>query len=312
MALDLSTTALLASIRRRASIPSSSTTGTADADLLRYVNEELQLRLVADIMRVKEEYFVQTQNYTISSATQRYRIPSRAIGNKTRAVYLVDSNGSYYPLPRIDPEHRHEYNGSSDVCGYLVEGNDIVLVPGSNTSATTLRVKFYIRPAEVFAVGASTATVLSFVTSTGVITTAATHSFTTSTPIDIVSSSPGNEPIAFSLTPTATTSTTITIATASLPQTLAVSDKIFGADACTVPQIPGEYHTVLAQRVAVKVLESLGKLEEAAAASQELASMEQQALALISPRTDAQPRKIFTSRGVLGSSCGGRRPLGSD
>lgn len=300
MALDLSISALLASIRRRGSFPVNATTGTLDADLLRYVNEELQQRLVGDLMRVREEYFVQTKDYSLSSTVTRYRIPARAIGNKVRAVYLVDASGSQtQPLPRTDPEHRHEWNGANDVAAYMLEGNDIVLVPGGMASYPTLRVKFFIRPAEVVA-STTSATVSAVNLTTGVVTTSASHGLTTADTVDLLSASPGNEVLAFDLALTAASGSSLTFTASALPQTLAAGDKVTLADYSTVAQLPAEYHPVLAQRVVVRVLKALGKLEESADAQSELEDMEANALALISPRADANPRKVFNARGVLG------------
>lgn len=291
---DYTVTGLLASIRRRASIPTTSTTGGANADLLSYANEELRLGLVAEILRMREGYFKRDSDTTISGST--YRIPTRAIGGKLNAVQLVDSAGSVLQtLPEYDDARLEELSSSTGVVGYVIAGMNVVLVPGSTTSATSLRLKYFAQPNEL--VSSGYATVLSFVAATGVVTTSAAHGFTTASVLDIVRATEGFESQAIDQTPTAASGSSLTFS--SLPSDLAVGDYVCVARQSPVPQIPSEFHPILAQRVAVAYLEA-GGAPELGAAVAKLGAMEKAIGILSSPRVDASAKKIVPRFGPLG------------
>jgi hypothetical protein len=299
--MDFSTTGLCASIRRRASIPTTATTGGANADLLALANEELRLGLVAEILRLREGYFKRDLDTTLTGATS-YRMPTRAIGGKLAGVYLLDSNGAVMgpPLAEIQDERQGDYSSTSGLAGYVVRGNRLEIVGGTSTTATTLRQTYYERPNELVATGY--ATVLSF-TST-VITTVSAHGYTTASVLDIVKANEGFESLVIDQTPSAASGSSLTFA--SLPDDLAIGDYVAVAKQSPVPQIPSEFHPILAQRVACAWLEAQGA-PELPAAQDKLAKMEAAIGALSSPRVDTGAKKLINRNGFLGNLSGFRR-----
>ncbi len=288
--MDYSASALLASIRRRASIPTTTVNGSTDADLLRLANEELRLGMVSDIMAVREEFFVRDFDHTITTTIDSYRIPPRAIGGKLRSVRLVDSAGNETaPLPRIDPENAQTYGDTGQTMAYCLKGNSVVLLPSANTTCPTLRLSYFIRPNEVVASGTQNVTIIAGTT----LTVASAAAFSTSTYCDLVAGTPNYEFLGVSMLPTGTTGTTVTFA--SLPLTIG---ELSGAgvilclaEQTPVVQLPTEFFPVLCQRVAVTYLEASGQLQELAEARKKLEAMEKQVMVLISPRDDAGSRK---------------------
>ena len=293
--MNYTTTALLASIRRRASLPSAPSAGTADADLLALANEELQLRLVADIMSVREEYFVRTQDVAIESGRTEYRIPSRAVGGVLRDVALVNGDGRTQKLPRISPERIGEFSGNTGTWGYYLQGNNVVLLPMADSSWPTLRLYFFARPSELTATASDYATITDSDPDTGIVTVASTVGLTSN--VDLVAGTPGFEHLAMNINPIASTATTLTLAY--MPPNLAIGDYVCRADLSPVPQIPAEWHPILAQRVAVKVLEAIGDGGGMQAAQMALLEMEDKARKLVTPRVQGSPEKIINRSSPL-------------
>ena len=301
--MDWTTTGLLASIRRRASIPTTATTGGLDADLLAFANEELRLGLVSKLLTLRESYFKRDSDSTIAAATTSYRIPTRAVGGKLASVRLLDSaGGELGVLTEVPDERLEDYSGLSSTAAYRVLGNSLVLVPSAVTSAVTLRQTYFAQPSELVASGYATISAIN--TSTNVVTTSAIHGYTTSSVLDLVRASEGFESLAIDQTPTAVGSTT-TLTFSSLPSGLAVGDYVCVFRQSPVPQIPSEFHPILAQRVACAYLEAQGA-PELAAAVKKLEAMEEAIGILSSPRVDSGSKKIINRFSPLGVS-GARR-----
>jgi hypothetical protein len=83
--------------------------------------------------------------------------------------------------------------------------------------------------------------------------------------------------------------------------TLAAGDYLCLEGQTCVPQIPVEFHQLLAQRVVCKIYELQGYLDKMKAAQAKLKEMEDALTALITPRTQAAPK-------VINPSWGGRKP----
>ena len=294
---DYTTVGLLASIRRRASIPTTSTTGSDDTALLAYVNEELQLHMAAQLVSVREEYYVRHADTALSGTS--YRIPTRAIAGGLRNVQLLNSSGKpVFQLSRLSQEKLPEYADKTQTIGYLVEGNNIRLYPSASFGgATSLRLSYFERPSEIVPVqnGARPITLIN--TGTNTVTISSTTGFSTSLPVDFIKATPNFETISIDSTPSSTTSTTLTFS--SLPSGLAVGDYVALAQTSPVPQLPVEFHPILAQRAAIRFLAAIGDATQLDLARQELARMEEALLTLTTPRVEGGPRKIYQWNGTV-------------
>ena len=83
------------------------------------------------------------------------------------------------------------------------------------------------------------------------------------------------------------------------PSTLKTGDFVALAEETHVPQLPQELVPILAQRTAIKCLESLGDTESMANASRELQKMEENAYSLIDNRVEGAPRKVVQRNSQL-------------
>lgn len=299
--MDFTTTALLASIRRRASIPTTASTGSADSDLLAYANEEMQLSLTSDLIRVREEFFLFHSDTAISGTT--YRIPKRAIGKSLRNVALL--NSSSFPIQRLTRIEQEKLPGIQSIAttvGYTVENNSIVLVPSASVAngAVYLRLSYFIRPNELSQTGSQAITAVD--TATNRITVSSTSGFTTSTPCDLIRGTSGFEHLAIDSTPTVVGTPSNTITFSSLPGGLAIGDYVVLAEKSPFPQIPAEFHPILAARVALRYLKAIGDRDGANDVQKDLDRMEEKAGILIAPRIEGGPKKIYSTGFVGGGN----------
>lgn len=259
--MDYTSTALLASIRRRGHIPAAAALGGQDADLLRLINEELRDRLVPELLKLRRELFVARKTQAITVGKAAYRIPSRAIGGKFRELKLVDSGGNEVDLVELDAESSHRYGAGlrGAVFGYMLEGDEVVLVRIPDSAAWSLFQKIFLRPAEV--VAESAVRVVLSVTADSptagktrvALTVAAPGTFTAASLYDIVPAKPGFKPLGWDIAADAVAGANVDFLTASLPTgfstALNAGDYICLADQSPVAQVPLEAHSVLVLRV---------------------------------------------------------------
>ena len=91
MAIDYTTTALVSSIKRRASVPTSqSLFETTDFNAI--LTDEMQSIIVPIILAEQQDFFVHSQDIAMDGVVKSFDIPSRSIGMKLKDV------GFYNPV----------------------------------------------------------------------------------------------------------------------------------------------------------------------------------------------------------------------
>lgn len=299
MAFSFTADDLITSVKKRGRVPTSQTTFT-NANILTLADQELEIGLLPQIMKNREDYYLHETDIDMTAGKSQYRIPKRAIGGKVKSVCIVDTNGDETQLEKIDYENRVFYDNAANPVFY-VKNNSIVIVPEPDTTlaAQTLRISYFIRPSSLV-VEASAAQITSINTGANTVTVSAVPStITASTPIDFVRGDGGFECLDIDVTPTNLASTTFTFS--SLPDDLEVGDYICLAGETPIPQIPAELHTVLALRVTATVLSSLGFINEMKAVQKKLEEAEEAVTHLISPRVDSNSKKIINRKSILNS-----------
>ena len=102
--------------------------------------------VVPHILMYHEDYFLYTESIDLSTESNRYTIPNRAIGNKLRDICYNDGN-SLHEMTRISVEDIAEsYDDfrTNASRAFYIEGDEIV-VPAS-LSTGKLNISYYIRP----------------------------------------------------------------------------------------------------------------------------------------------------------------------
>jgi hypothetical protein len=120
---------LIESVKDRSFAPISQTTFT-DVSILRLLNEELSLKLVADITSVREDFFLATKLTSIVANKDHYLVPRRAIGTAIKALFPVDSAGNVGPmLPRRDIDRIGGYSDGGVAEAFYFEADQVVIIP---------------------------------------------------------------------------------------------------------------------------------------------------------------------------------------
>lgn len=308
--MDITLASLYAEIRRHGSIPNSGGTGSENTDLLAYINSNLT-DIAAEVIKCREGFYRQYKDHTISSSTTRYRIPTRAIGNRLDCVLLLDSTGKIVrKLTEQSYGAASAVSALADTAGYFVEAGDVVLTPAAPTGVTTLRMVYYNRPPQVSssldAASGRCFTVTAVNTSTGVITLMASHGLTSSSSVDIMK---GGSPFEYingcvGISPSASASTTITVADASRVE---VGDYVCQADYAPMPQVPDAFWSALVVAVARDFWLSLGDSKQAKGFDEQYVKAVKQAVAIVSPRIEEGGQKIKSPYGALGALYGPAR-----
>ena len=296
---DFTTTALLASIRRRAAVPNSAGSGTQDADLLAIASEEQRSYVALKLREKREDFFAFEHSFTTEEGTASYLVPDRAQGGGLQEVELVDSSGDVTNLARIP--RREKWRESTDNAkpeGFYFSGGFLVLSPTPD-AAYTVRIPYFFRPSQLVATSA-VAVISAINTGTDSVTLSATipATFTTSQRFDFVRAKPGFEPLAIDATATVASGTGMTFS-ADLPDNLAVGDYVCLAGESPVPYAPVEWHDLLSIRAALAVRTGPLRDESIAAILHDAQEEVEAALGIVTPRaegeaeTTAQTRSFF-------------------
>jgi hypothetical protein len=289
------TTSLVASVKRRGSVPTTQALMQSQ-DFLDVANEELLGYVVPVIMKARSDFFRVNVDQLIAGQTT-FRMPARAIGGKLAEIKFIDLQGNRGDVPQIS-----ENDLQDAAFGAYVLGNTLSIWNSNQPLDArwyTLRLSYYQRPST-----------LVYPSSCGVVSSAIGGSITLTAPVpagfssgalyDIVRAAPGFECLATDVTANVSGST-VTLSTTA-PADMRAGDYVCLAQQSPVPQIPAEFHGLLAQAITVKVLQAIGDTEQLGTAAQLLARAEDDATSLIAKRIDGTPRKIVNRGGLFRSA----------
>jgi hypothetical protein len=92
--------ALIEAIKRNAAVPTSQRK-FSDLDILSFLNEELELTIVTELIKQQQDYFIERQNITLLPNVSEYDFPTKSVGWQVNAVGYVDPNGFYTKLSTL-------------------------------------------------------------------------------------------------------------------------------------------------------------------------------------------------------------------
>lgn len=310
MAKYVTSSTLIESVKRRASIPGSQSTFT-EADFLAFANEEMDLGIVPHVLSFHQEYFVRTDLVPLEAGVVRYSMPPRAVGDRLRELAYQDIGGSIFEMTRITvddvPNFRSSYAGNLTM--FYIEGSDIVLLSNMPASVSGfLRFSYYLRPNELVS-ESRVAIITNINTVSGEIAVAnIPENITVSDKLDIVQTKAPHKTMVLDISVVSINSNTktITFDPALLPKGLVVGDHIALAEETIVPQVPTDLHSMLSQRVAARCLESLGDIAGLGAANSKLQEMEVKTGNLISDRVEGASLKVVNKTSMLRRNRGWR------
>lgn len=138
---------LIDSVKRNAIIPSSQRK-YSDDDFLAILNEELQLMLTGELMKVNEEFFIDFQIVPLVSETSYYEFPKKAAGWRIRDILWLDyASTAFTPLQRIPFEYisRYQYQKSDRPLFVYLADSYVLTIPEMDTVVSGALVFAYER-----------------------------------------------------------------------------------------------------------------------------------------------------------------------
>lgn len=314
----MSSDKLIASVKRRASIPDAQSLIT-DNEILEFANEEMALNLIPLIYSKHQDYYLVRETIKLVAGQIRYDIPYRSIGNKLREVAYQDSSGNLYEMFRITTDDvtgvgNYGSNGSDQLDRFYIEGEEIVLhrQEESFTGTGSIVVFYNLRP-NVLVESSNVATILSITPdglgSTTLVLSAIPSAFAAGAEIDFIGKRSPHKIVTFDniITAVDTNLSNITLSDSSIPAKLVVGDTVAFAGETNLVNSPSDVHSLLAQMVAARVLESIGDTEGLNAADKKIKKMEDNADLLLTNRVTGSPVKAINRNGTLRSSGLGRK-----
>jgi hypothetical protein len=275
--MKMLTEQLIASAKLRTLAPISQQT-FQDSDVIIILNEEMSNFVIPAIERVREDMWLKSTERAIVPGVPRYILPERALGEALKVVFYKNDEGSKYELARLKVSDTDSFStsaGNERPSGIFLEGAFIRLVPKPSAGGS-LEMWYYQRPnqlVETTRCGKITNIVSAAGTTTFTVDTNLIGEAPTGSKIDIISNRSPFVIWSEGVTTSLVNSTTVEVATSSivdeastvLPQ---IGDYICAEQTTNIPQLPQEFHPILAQAAACRLLSALGdlgKLQEAQA-----------------------------------------------
>jgi hypothetical protein len=289
--VDASPNGFIEQVKTLAHVPLNQRTYTSEK-LLALGDNELRTALLRQILDVREGYYLTYVDYAMTS-DGIYPVPRRAIGGRINGVQLRNGN-IIYSLTRIEPmQLTNTQNPPANTYGFWFEGNNLVTCPV--LSIGTCRIYYYVRPSNM--TSQTNCAQVSVINGLDVTFTAVPSGYSIGTLCDFTQAQPPFGILATDSEVTATGSNTLTFD--AVPADLEVGDYVSLAGTTCIPQLPFEYHPLLFQRVAVKVLEGQGYIPKMQAAQKKLEDMEKDVQSIINPRDEMNPKVITPSRSIV-------------
>lgn len=301
--VDYTVTGLIASIKRRITIPDAQNL-FSDDDLIKFMGDELSSTIEPLIHTVQQEYWVTRQDVALVQGQSNYVLPIRGIVNGLRLISLVDQGGNEIEFPLLRPEWTTSaYNWlspytTSTLCGFTLEDDHMVVFPQAVVNNPTMSVRFrYERqPSQLCAVldaGQITQIVGNVVTVDNI-----PSDWTTSLLFDIIKGTPTFVSRGDDLTISAIDTNLLTITFDALPSSVVVGDWVAVANTSPIPQIPYQLFPYLAQCVAVLCLQGLddAQLEKG---EKRLAMMKEDLQKMLTPRDMGNTQTVVNRSGLF-------------
>ena len=302
MSIDYTTTTLLSTLRLLPLMPSVQAL-FSDSDLLSVMNMELQSKILPLMDNQAEEYFIYYQDVAYDNSVNTYKLPSRAMANKLKAVCFVDSTGQEVTLNRLRPI---ETNAQVDVrgstlspfkVGYFLKNNSIVIYVNSVQGVAnfpTLRFKFCRMPNNL--VLTSACAQVSQINGATVTVTNLPSTFSTSVTYDLISNAPMFESWQDDVVCTDINGLTMTFS--SVPASLTAGDWICLSGQSPIPQIPYIGFNLLLQLSCAKCLEIHGDVQGFNVAMSQAKDMKDYFISVITPRADDNTIKLSSTDSI--------------
>jgi len=297
-------------IRSLGAIPNTGAQGAEAADLLLLADDALRNYLLPDLLNLKEDYYVVRERFTLANNQTRVPVPPHAIFNKLREIYWVDGSDRRQ-LDPIPTEELQNYNGTGTKppVGFILEGDDVQLVPTTGSYGGSLELVYFFRPGDlVLTANARKVTSVNPASKIVGFGSAVPVGWDNTDTFDIHSRHSGAKPKMWDQPAVTVSGTQITF-------TNAIDGSIFGSKAIEIGDwvclageaaivgLPAEYQGLLAHAVGLIFAESIGDTAQAQLHGQILEKFLKKCEAAAERRTESKPIRLGgRGRGLLGNS----------
>lgn len=310
---------LVSALKRTCLPPTGQTTFTDPDDFISLFNEEMELKLVPKIMSVRQDYFLTYQLVTLLDKVNHYAVPERSIGNTLKDIFYVPdvTNLEYrFPLARGDVHSSINWNSSGfPPVEFFHRGDEVQVRPPPTNPTGSLMLWYQMRPNKLVSTSScAKVTAVSTVsgTTTFTVDTDLTASLAVGALLDPISGKSPFRARYIDVAITAITSTTIAVAATSVQDeggntTVVVGDYLCPAQQTCIPMIPQEFHPILSEMGARRVMKALGATQNYAVLKGEVDILIADALGVIANRTESEPELLYDQNSLV-NSMGGMGP----
>lgn len=291
---------LLESIKLRSLAPISQST-FEDSGLLLLANEELKSYIVPKIIKTREDFFLTYQDTAFQVDRSVYALNERAVGNSLKTLYYVNSDlKEEHRLEKTDLNKIDFFATSGTPHSFYMRGDKIIIVPKPAVAEGYLRQYFFRKQSQLVETDDVTKITAVSVGASQTTFTVDTDLSSSLSATDLVDFQNAQSPFlswADDVEIQSITASTVVVNNADIQDGASntlpgIGDYICAAKQSNIPQIPEEFHPVLAQRCAVKLLEALNDRRKWEIAKADLKDMEAEAGLLIRNRVESSPKKI--------------------
>lgn len=305
---------MLAAVRHAGGLPDNHPDYT-DARIRLEINDVLRTVFARSVVNARGGYWLHSVTQDLTADTSYYQIPTRALaGGLQRVEIRPTASDDFYVLREVSPYEVAERDTATaaDPYGYWLEADHIRLVGTPSNSNADIRFWYYVKPPrlmqEQITGSVYDGTITSINTSTRVALMAVTpvdrdsgSAITTSTTVDVVSSTGGHDLHVIGATLTDVTSnTSVTFASGTDLSRVKVGDVVRAQDQSDWPMLPQEFHRTLADAAAAVILAGgIGAVEKAGGLSGKIANDIERLEDLLQPRVKDNVRKLRPRHGEL-------------
>ena len=306
--MKYNTNGLIAAIKRNASIPSSQVK-FSNTDFLTFLNEELQLTIVGELLSLRQDYFVSTIDTVLVASQNEYEVPTSAVGWKLESVGYIDTDDNYTRLSIITSDQRDSYNGIGDgrsPAAVYIMGSTIHTVPDMGSSVSgSLRFDFVRIQNELVLPSACGA--ISSITDSGTVYAMTVDSVPISSgdTCDVISGSNPFNIIARGVTASLSGSVISVTYGSDFARAPVAGDYVCIVGETPYPNIPEDFHPVLAQAATIRCLISSNDVKGIQTQSTSLGNMLKRMRDRASKRVNSAPKKIVGNSYLLRMGRGG-------
>ncbi len=286
----------VASVYRNTALPNSQNT-YQPADIVAFLNEELQTTISALVQSIREEYWIQYYDVTIVPGVITYIVPQRAIMGTLEDIVLVDSAGNEIEIAQLAPEQKkvapfYSFVPIASMRGMFARDDTFNLYPVTFPFPAGFIIRFkYARRPSILTTISNCAQILTAPGSNQVTVAVVPSGWTAnSTIVDVINNVPQFTSLSDDNLISGLAGTTITLT--SFPSTIAVGQWVCPMGTSCIPQLPLELYPLLINAACLRVFTSMQNANGFNTMSKVVAAQMDDAKTLLTPRWKGQPRKI--------------------